>query len=135
MNGTIRFARRGLLTAFAVVLAASPALAMSEADVRAWLASTTQVKVVAHGPGSLPGPYAYVRASEVEGGVDAASAVRGTVANGQEVVVIPLDPDKRMPGMGTWWDVPIAEISAAENTQQTRERYEEKTRTQRSVFV
>ena len=40
-----------------------------------------------------------------------------------------------MPGMGTWWDVPIAEISTAENTQQTRERYEEKTRAQRSVFV
>ena len=54
---------------------------------------------------------------------------------GVSVVVIPLDPDKRMPGMGTWWDVPIAEISTAENTQQTREQYEAKTRAQRSVFV
>ena len=54
---------------------------------------------------------------------------------GVSVVVIPLDPDKRMPGLGTWWDVPIAEISTAENTQQTREQYEEKTRAQRSVFV
>ena len=54
---------------------------------------------------------------------------------GVSVVVIPLDPEKRMPGLGTWWDVPVAEVSATEHTRQTRENYVEKTRTQRSVFV
>jgi 3D-(3,5/4)-trihydroxycyclohexane-1,2-dione acylhydrolase (decyclizing) len=54
---------------------------------------------------------------------------------GVTVVVIPVDPEKRMPGMGTWWDVPIAEVSAEEKTQKTRARYEEATVKQRLVFV
>ena len=55
--------------------------------------------------------------------------------SGVSVVVIPLDPEKRMPGLGTWWDVPVAEVSTVEHTRQTRERYEEKVRTQRSIFA
>ncbi len=54
---------------------------------------------------------------------------------GVTVVVIPVDPEKRLPGMGTWWDVPIAEVSAEEKTQKTRARYEEATVKQRLVFV
>ena len=53
---------------------------------------------------------------------------------GVSVVVVPLDPEKRMPGLGTWWDVPVAEVSATAHTRRTRVAYEEKTRTQRSVF-
>ena len=26
------------------------------------------------------------------------------------VIVVPVDPEKRMPGMGTWWDVPASAI-------------------------
>ncbi len=97
--------------------------------------------------GTLTGDYVpidFVKHAEAMGAkatlastpAEVTAAVRGAREhNGVSVVVIPLDPDKRMPGMGTWWDVPIAEISNAENTRQTREKYEEKTRTQRSVFV
>jgi 3D-(3,5/4)-trihydroxycyclohexane-1,2-dione acylhydrolase (decyclizing) len=51
------------------------------------------------------------------------------------VIVIPVDPERRMPGMGTWWDVPVAEISAEEKTRKTRENYEKAAAKQRPVFV
>ncbi len=54
---------------------------------------------------------------------------------GVSVVVVPSDPDKRMPGMGTWWDVPIAETSGIEQIRQTRELYQEKTLAQRTIFA
>jgi 3D-(3,5/4)-trihydroxycyclohexane-1,2-dione acylhydrolase (decyclizing) len=51
------------------------------------------------------------------------------------VIVVPVDPEKRMPGMGTWWDVPVAEVSAEERTRKTRENYEKATENQRLVFA
>jgi 3D-(3,5/4)-trihydroxycyclohexane-1,2-dione acylhydrolase (decyclizing) len=51
------------------------------------------------------------------------------------VIVVPVDPEKRMPGMGTWWDVPVAEVSTEEKTRQTRENYEKATENQRPVFA
>jgi 3D-(3,5/4)-trihydroxycyclohexane-1,2-dione acylhydrolase (decyclizing) len=51
------------------------------------------------------------------------------------VVVVPVDPESRMPGMGTWWDVPVAEVSAAEGTRKTRESYEAAARNQRPVIA
>jgi 3D-(3,5/4)-trihydroxycyclohexane-1,2-dione acylhydrolase (decyclizing) len=51
------------------------------------------------------------------------------------VIVVPVDPDKRMPGMGTWWDVPVAEVSGEEKTRKTRETYEKATESQRPVFA
>ena len=51
------------------------------------------------------------------------------------VVVIPVDPESRMPGLDTWWDVPVAEVSGAEKTKSTREKYEEATKKQRPVFA
>jgi 3D-(3,5/4)-trihydroxycyclohexane-1,2-dione acylhydrolase (decyclizing) len=54
---------------------------------------------------------------------------------GVTVIVAPVDPEKRMPGLGTWWDVPVAEVSATERTRQTRESYEKSTKKQRSVFA
>jgi 3D-(3,5/4)-trihydroxycyclohexane-1,2-dione acylhydrolase (decyclizing) len=51
------------------------------------------------------------------------------------VIVVPVDPEKRMPGMGTWWDVPVAEVSGEERTRQTRETYEKATENQRPVFA
>jgi 3D-(3,5/4)-trihydroxycyclohexane-1,2-dione acylhydrolase (decyclizing) len=55
--------------------------------------------------------------------------------DGVTVIVAPVDPEKRMPGLGTWWDVPVAEVSASDQTRQTRERYEKSTKKQRSVFA
>ncbi len=54
---------------------------------------------------------------------------------GVSVVVVPVDPEKRMPSLGTWWDVPVAAVSAVEKTRQTRENYEKATEKQRSVFA
>jgi 3D-(3,5/4)-trihydroxycyclohexane-1,2-dione acylhydrolase (decyclizing) len=51
------------------------------------------------------------------------------------VIVVPVDPEKRMPGMGTWWDVPVAEVSTEEKTRQTRENYEKAIENQRPVFA
>jgi 3D-(3,5/4)-trihydroxycyclohexane-1,2-dione acylhydrolase (decyclizing) len=51
------------------------------------------------------------------------------------VIVVPVDPEKRMPGMGTWWDVPVAEVSMEEKTRKTRENYEKATENQRPVFA
>ncbi|MBV8351086.1 MAG: 3D-(3,5/4)-trihydroxycyclohexane-1,2-dione acylhydrolase (decyclizing) [Verrucomicrobia bacterium] len=51
------------------------------------------------------------------------------------VIVVPVDPEKRMPGLGTWWDVPVAEVSAEEKTRKTRENYEKATEKQRPVFA
>jgi TPP-dependent trihydroxycyclohexane-1,2-dione (THcHDO) dehydratase len=40
-----------------------------------------------------------------------------------------------MPPLGTWWDVPVAEVSAFDKTRQTRESYEKATKKQRTVFA
>jgi 3D-(3,5/4)-trihydroxycyclohexane-1,2-dione acylhydrolase (decyclizing) len=54
---------------------------------------------------------------------------------GVSVVLIPVDPEKRMPSLGTWWDVPVAEVSGIDKTRQTRENYEKVTKKQRTVFA
>jgi 3D-(3,5/4)-trihydroxycyclohexane-1,2-dione acylhydrolase (decyclizing) len=69
-------------------------------------------------------------AAEVTAAVQEARQRRGV-----SVVVVPVDPEKRMPSLGTWWDVPVAEVSAVEKTRQTRENYEKATQKQRSVFA
>jgi 3D-(3,5/4)-trihydroxycyclohexane-1,2-dione acylhydrolase (decyclizing) len=51
------------------------------------------------------------------------------------VVVVPVDPELRMPGMGTWWDVPVAEVSEQEQTRKTREAYETAAKKQRPVMA
>jgi 3D-(3,5/4)-trihydroxycyclohexane-1,2-dione acylhydrolase (decyclizing) len=56
-------------------------------------------------------------------------------ADGVTVIVVPVDPEKRMPGMGTWWDVPVAEVSGEERTRKTRQTYEKATENQRPVFA
>ena len=54
---------------------------------------------------------------------------------GVSVVLIPADPEKRMPPLGTWWDVPVAEVSAIDKTRETRQNYEKATKKQRAVFA
>jgi 3D-(3,5/4)-trihydroxycyclohexane-1,2-dione acylhydrolase (decyclizing) len=51
------------------------------------------------------------------------------------VIVVPVDPEKRMPGLGTWWDVPVAAVSGEETTRKSRETYEKATENQRPVFA
>ena len=51
------------------------------------------------------------------------------------MIVIPVDPEKRMPSLGTWWDVPVAEVSTIEKTRQTRENYDKAAKMQRAIFA
>jgi 3D-(3,5/4)-trihydroxycyclohexane-1,2-dione acylhydrolase (decyclizing) len=50
------------------------------------------------------------------------------------VIVVPVDPSKRLPPLGNWWDVPVAEVSADSRTRRAREAYEEAAQSQRPVF-
>jgi 3D-(3,5/4)-trihydroxycyclohexane-1,2-dione acylhydrolase (decyclizing) len=54
---------------------------------------------------------------------------------GVSVVVVPADPEKRMASLGTWWDVPVAEVSLGDKTRQTRENYEKAIQNQRRIFA
>jgi 3D-(3,5/4)-trihydroxycyclohexane-1,2-dione acylhydrolase (decyclizing) len=56
-------------------------------------------------------------------------------ASGVSVIVVPVDPKKRMPDMGNWWDVPVAEVSQDERTRQAREEYEKATERQKTIFA
>src|SRR3984957_9278102 len=51
------------------------------------------------------------------------------------VIVVPVDPEKRMPGLGSWWDGPVAEVSSEAQTRKTRENYEKATKKQRPIFA
>ena len=55
--------------------------------------------------------------------------------SGVTVVAVAVDPEKRMPGLGTWWDVPVAEVSSEEVTRRIRSEYEKATANQRSIFA
>lgn len=57
-----------------------------------------------------------------------------TAVNGRgvQVVVVTVDPEKRVPGFG-WWDVPIAEESELPSVRQARERYEDHKKKQKAV--
>jgi 3D-(3,5/4)-trihydroxycyclohexane-1,2-dione acylhydrolase (decyclizing) len=39
-------------------------------------------------------------------------------------IVVPVDPEQRVPGYESWWDVPVAEVSSIEAVQQARADYE-----------
>lgn len=41
------------------------------------------------------------------------------------VIVVPVDPEKRVPSFEGWWDVPVAEVSADPRVQSARGAYEE----------
>jgi 3D-(3,5/4)-trihydroxycyclohexane-1,2-dione acylhydrolase (decyclizing) len=63
-----------------------------------------------------------------------AALERARKADRITVVVVPVDPESRMPGSGNWWDVPVAEVSSADRTKSTRVKYEEATKKQRQVL-
>jgi 3D-(3,5/4)-trihydroxycyclohexane-1,2-dione acylhydrolase (decyclizing) len=56
-------------------------------------------------------------------------------ADGVSVIVVPVDPDKHMPAMSNWWDVPVAEVSQEESTRRAREAYEKATERQKTTFA
>ena len=41
------------------------------------------------------------------------------------VIVVPVDPEKRVPGFDGWWDVPVAEATEQEAVKVARRQYEE----------
>jgi 3D-(3,5/4)-trihydroxycyclohexane-1,2-dione acylhydrolase (decyclizing) len=45
--------------------------------------------------------------------------------DGVNVIVIPVDREKRVPGYDSWWDVPVAEVSTIADVQRARAEYEE----------
>jgi 3D-(3,5/4)-trihydroxycyclohexane-1,2-dione acylhydrolase (decyclizing) len=47
------------------------------------------------------------------------------------VIVVETDPEERVPGYESWWDVPVAEVSAMESVRQAREIYDEARRRER----
>jgi 3D-(3,5/4)-trihydroxycyclohexane-1,2-dione acylhydrolase (decyclizing) len=47
------------------------------------------------------------------------------------VIVVETDPEERVPGYESWWDVPVAEVSAMESVRQAREIYDEAQRRER----
>jgi 3D-(3,5/4)-trihydroxycyclohexane-1,2-dione acylhydrolase (decyclizing) len=61
--------------------------------------------------------------------------VAARAADRVSVIVVPVDPEKRMPAMDNWWDVPVAEVSQDERTRQAREAYEKATERQKTIFV
>jgi 3D-(3,5/4)-trihydroxycyclohexane-1,2-dione acylhydrolase (decyclizing) len=50
------------------------------------------------------------------------------------VVVIEVDPEARVPAYGSWWNVPVAEVSTMPSVQQARKEYEESLRNERSFL-
>jgi 3D-(3,5/4)-trihydroxycyclohexane-1,2-dione acylhydrolase (decyclizing) len=50
------------------------------------------------------------------------------------VVVVETSYDQRVPGYESWWDVPIAEVSARESVKAARQKYEEARKKERFFF-
>jgi 3D-(3,5/4)-trihydroxycyclohexane-1,2-dione acylhydrolase (decyclizing) len=51
------------------------------------------------------------------------------------VIVVPTDPERRVPGFGGWWDVPVAEVSGSGGVREARTAYEGAARRQREHRV
>lgn len=47
------------------------------------------------------------------------------------VIVIDVDPDERVPAYGSWWDVPVAEVSNMESVRRARSEYDEAVKKER----
>jgi len=58
-------------------------------------------------------------AAEIRSALDGARGRRRPT-----VIVVPTSPAGRVPGMESWWDVPVPEVSTQSNIHEARERYE-----------
>lgn len=86
--------------------------------------------------GELDGPYvrldltAHARAMGAQamyapGAAALAGALeRARTLPGVKVIVVPTDPEKRVPGFDGWWDVPVAAVSGQEGVREARARWE-----------
>ena len=87
--------------------------------------------------GRLDGPYVPVdfRAHAAAMGATAipaatldelrAALVQARTTDGVTVIVVPAEPEKRMPSFETWWDVPIPAVSGRGPVQAARREYDE----------
>ena len=65
-------------------------------------------------------------AVEVHSGKDLSEALRAARgAKGVTVIVVRVDPEARVGSYGSWWDVPVAEVSGQANVREARRRYEQ----------
>jgi 3D-(3,5/4)-trihydroxycyclohexane-1,2-dione acylhydrolase (decyclizing) len=53
-----------------------------------------------------------------------AALAQAEVADRVTVIVVPTDPEQRVPGFEGWWDVPAAEVSAQEGVRTARQAYD-----------
>lgn len=95
--------------------------------------------------GELAGNYVHVdyaahaaamgaHASQVETPAELASALTAArEAGGVQVIVARVDPEKRVPDIGGWWDVPPAEVSELDTVHAARSKWEEGKAKQRSI--
>jgi 3D-(3,5/4)-trihydroxycyclohexane-1,2-dione acylhydrolase (decyclizing) len=60
-----------------------------------------------------------------------AALAQAKVADRITVIVVPTEPEKRMPGFESWWDVPVAGASAQDGVRKARSAYDKKRREQR----
>lgn len=75
-------------------LAAAPACAVTTGEMHSWLASTTNVVRVAPPGGMRLTPraeYLRIAGTNVEGWIDPDEARRGTLSNGQAVMIVPVE--------------------------------------------
>ena len=60
---------------------------------------------------------------------DALAAARA--ADRITVIAVPTEPEKRVPGFESWWDVPVAGVSGQDSVRRARSAYDKKRREQR----
>jgi 3D-(3,5/4)-trihydroxycyclohexane-1,2-dione acylhydrolase (decyclizing) len=53
-----------------------------------------------------------------------AALARARAGRRPTVIVVPTSPAGRVPGMESWWDVPVPEVSTQDNVREARRRYE-----------
>jgi len=61
----------------------------------------------------------------------AAALAEARRSDGTTVIVTEIDPSVAVPGYGSWWDVPIAEVSTSEAVQEARAAYVKNVSTER----
>ena len=84
-------------------------------DFRGHAEAMGALALLAHTPDELRGALAQARAAD-----------RVTV------IVVPTEPEKRVPGFESWWDVPVAAASEQQGVRDARDSYEQARRRQRT---
>ena len=61
-----------------------------------------------------------------------AALVRARAADRISVILVPTEPEKRIPSFESWWDVPVAGVSGEASVREARETYDQNRRLQRT---